>query len=228
MRIWDIDAGFLNDKSLLGEHRELHAIVSIVHHNKRGYAGHPETLRWSRSLGSLAIRHDLLVEEMLLRGFKHHSPMVESGETTAWPSVFIDEPDQQYRILKEKYAGKSPGRIVLPRTAHDLWANHKYSVMARDYAAYRDFGRLVAGGNAGIAELSRDLVRVMRTAPPVGSLTNAIFHMWGYVSSSSSLSPTEVPLTALLREIQTLALANNVIYLLHSTALGELAYWCKH
>ncbi|MBN2255433.1 MAG: DUF1722 domain-containing protein [Deltaproteobacteria bacterium] len=228
MRVWDIDAGFLNDKSLLGEHRELHAIVSIVRHNKRGYAGHPETLRWSRSLGSLAIRHDLLVEEMLLRGFNHHSPMVKSGETTAWPSVFIDEPDRQYRILQGKYVGKSPGRIPLPRTMHNLWASHKYSVMARDYAAYRDFGRLVAGGNIGIAELSQALVRVMRTSPPAGSLTNAIFHMWGYVSSFSSLSPTEVPLTALLREIQTLALANNVTYLLQSTALGELAYWCKH
>jgi len=38
MRIWDINPGQLNDKSLLGEHRELHGIVSILVNNKSGYA----------------------------------------------------------------------------------------------------------------------------------------------------------------------------------------------
>jgi hypothetical protein len=30
MRVWDADPGYLNRQSLLGEHREIHAILSIV------------------------------------------------------------------------------------------------------------------------------------------------------------------------------------------------------
>jgi hypothetical protein len=71
--------------------------------------------------------------------------------------------------------------------------------MARDYGTCKEFGRFVAGGKVGIAELSRELVSIMRTSPPAGSLTNAI---WGYVSSFSTISPVDVPLGMLLREIQ--------------------------
>ena len=227
MRIWDIDAGYLNDKSLLGEHRELHGIVSIVRNDRRGYSKHPETLRWSQSLESLAIRHALLVEEMSLRGFKHHSPLTGLTEKTKWPLDFIDEPDRQYRILQKKYIDKSHGRILLPTTICDLWANHKYSVMARDYNTYKEFGRLVADKKMGCDELSRELVCCIRMMPAIDSLTNAIFHMWGYVSRYSSTNPTEMPLEELFKEIQVLTLAHNVTYLIQSTALGELAYWCK-
>ena len=34
MRIWDVNPGYLNRQSLLGEHRELHAIFSIIKNNK--------------------------------------------------------------------------------------------------------------------------------------------------------------------------------------------------
>lgn len=44
MRVWDIDPGYLNDKSLLGEHREIHAVHVILTQGKKGYARHPETL----------------------------------------------------------------------------------------------------------------------------------------------------------------------------------------
>ena len=46
MRIWDIHPGYLNNQSLLGEHRELHGIVSILVNKKKGYSQHPETKRW--------------------------------------------------------------------------------------------------------------------------------------------------------------------------------------
>jgi hypothetical protein len=36
--------GYLTRQSLLGEHHELHGIVSVHLHGKRGYANHPETL----------------------------------------------------------------------------------------------------------------------------------------------------------------------------------------
>ena len=43
MRIWDLSPGYLNRGSLLGEHRELHGLHSIIVNGKKGYANHPET-----------------------------------------------------------------------------------------------------------------------------------------------------------------------------------------
>ena len=68
MRIWDLNPGYLNRQSLLGEHRELHGIVSILVNKKKGYAKHPETLRWVKHGWALTMRHNLLAAEMSLRG----------------------------------------------------------------------------------------------------------------------------------------------------------------
>nr|WP_320015958.1 pyrimidine dimer DNA glycosylase/endonuclease V [uncultured Desulfobacter sp.] len=43
MRIWDLHPGYLNRRSLLGEHRELHGMASIIVNGKKGY--------WSEQLG---------------------------------------------------------------------------------------------------------------------------------------------------------------------------------
>lgn len=45
MRIWDISPGKLCKNHLLGEHRELHAIWTVITENKKGYSKHPETIR---------------------------------------------------------------------------------------------------------------------------------------------------------------------------------------
>lgn len=76
MRIWDIDPGYLNRQSLLGEHRELHGIVSIIRHNKKGYSRHPETLRRLGHGWALKHRHRLLVAEMQLRGYVDRTPVL--------------------------------------------------------------------------------------------------------------------------------------------------------
>ena len=75
MRIWDLDPSVLCDRHLLGEHRELHAIWSVLTTGKRGYAHHPETLRWRGRLAALYARHDAEVAEMSRRGFRHASPL---------------------------------------------------------------------------------------------------------------------------------------------------------
>jgi len=46
MRVWDINPGYLNRQSLLGEHRELRGIASIIVLGKKGYSQHLETIRW--------------------------------------------------------------------------------------------------------------------------------------------------------------------------------------
>jgi Pyrimidine dimer DNA glycosylase len=44
MRIWDLDPPSLCDRHLLGEHRELHAVWSVLTAGKRGHRDHPETV----------------------------------------------------------------------------------------------------------------------------------------------------------------------------------------
>jgi pyrimidine dimer DNA glycosylase len=75
MRVWDVDVRCLCDRHLLGEHRELHAIWTILTAGKRGYANHPETLRWRGRLAALYARHEAEVAEMAHRGFRHASPL---------------------------------------------------------------------------------------------------------------------------------------------------------
>ena len=75
MRIWDLEPAVLCDRHLLGEHRELHAIWSVLTNGRRGYANHPETLRWRGRLAALHARHEAQVAEMGRRGFRHASPL---------------------------------------------------------------------------------------------------------------------------------------------------------
>lgn len=95
MRIWDVDPGYLNRQSLLGEHRELHGIVSIISNNKKGYSKHPETLRWVGYGWALKQRHKLLVAEMNLRGYNDQSPVLLRSKPEAWPENYIDPPAVQ-------------------------------------------------------------------------------------------------------------------------------------
>jgi hypothetical protein len=75
MRIWDLQARALCDRHLLGEHRELHAVWTVLTEGKRGYANHPEVRRWRGRLAALYARHESQVEEMRRRGFSHRSPL---------------------------------------------------------------------------------------------------------------------------------------------------------
>lgn len=225
MRVWDVHPGYLSRQSLLGEHREIHAIFSVVMNRKAGYARHPETLRWKDALGSLTHRHGFVVQEMVLRGYGHFSPAPDAGQTP-WPETFIDEPFTQFSLLSAKYGGLRAGRIPIPRDPSSLWAQHKYSVMARDPGAYRAIGKAVASarGEAFFRELARTLAEVLRTRPRKGPLGDALLHMWGYVSGLGPGRP-EDDLPGLAREIQERALLHGVRYLVESTALSDLAYW---
>jgi hypothetical protein len=50
MRVSDMKPGSLNRHSLLGEHRDIHAMVSILTHGTKGSARHPETRRWAKAI----------------------------------------------------------------------------------------------------------------------------------------------------------------------------------
>ncbi len=236
MRIWDVHPGYLNRQSLLGEHRELHAVVTIIEEGKSGYANHPETRRWRGFGWALRMRHALLACEMALRGYSDRSPVSSESRRGAWPTLYVDPPARQFELLAAKYAGREQGRISLPRSAQQLWSHHKYSVLARNVREYQSIGREVASKSVGFAELAARLIELLRVKPQETGIRNAAQHMWGYVSGAAasdhrSASNAEVDSTGrsalrpLLDAIAERAYACGETYLLHSTALSELSAW---
>jgi len=231
MRVWDIDPGYLNRQSLLGEHRELHGIVAILQQGKQGYARHPETLRWVGRGWALQQRHRLLQAEMTLRGYRDRTPVAWDEAPGCWPPCFIAPPGRQLQLLGEKYRDREPGRIPLPTSAQQLWSQHKYSVLARDPNRYRQIGHDLAGDNdpAAFGRLADELVGLLRTAPSPGGLRNALQHMWGHVAvhgeERSDTDPAAGAPLSLLQQIRRRAQAMPEPYLLASTALGELEAW---
>ena len=230
MRIWDISPGYLNRQSLLGEHRELHGIVSIIRGNKKGYSKHPETLRWVGYGWALKQRHKLLATEMNLRGYVDRSPVLLRSKPEVWPENYIDSPANQIMLLRKKYKTLEYGRIPLPRNAQQLWAQHKYSVMARDISAYKELGKWVTSksGSKELSDVALEVTMLLRKPPEPRLIENTLLHMWGYVSKCASTSGKELgslSRKALLSKIQQLSLANNVKYLTESTSLSELDAW---
>lgn len=103
MRIWDISPKRLCRNHLVGEHRELHAIWCVLVNGKKGYARHPETLRWKGKLRALYRRHEALVSEMVERGYRHRSPLTKKQACGhARQEVFVDSPRRQLEILRRK------------------------------------------------------------------------------------------------------------------------------
>ena len=103
MRVWDISPRKLCRNHLLGEHRELHAIWSILINNKKGYSKHPETLRWKGKLKALYRRHDELVEEMERRNYNHSSPLNKRfARGKSVQSDYVDHPRKQVQLIRKK------------------------------------------------------------------------------------------------------------------------------
>lgn len=230
--MWDVASGYLNRQSLLGEHRELHGLHNILVEGKKGYARHPETLRWHGRLSGLAARHALLAAEMRLRGYVDRTP-IDPDPRAAWPARFVTPPIDQFALLAGKYAGREQGRIPLPRNAQQLWAQHKYSVMARDPALYRRLGRRIAAmpRGDGMPALAEELVIVLRERPAPRRLFNALEHMWGHVARTAAAAERAAAAAspaAMLEVIQRVALRTADPYLTASTALSEFAVFAAH
>ncbi len=109
-----------------------------------------------------------------------------------------------------------------------LWAQHKYSVMARSPEEARRIGRDLAamGRRAALPDLARNLVLILREAPTEGRLANAVEHMWGHVNKRATpqeASRAATGVAEMLGLTQELALKHKEKYLLESTALSDLA-----
>jgi Pyrimidine dimer DNA glycosylase len=103
VRVWDVPADELCRVHLLGEHRELHAIWTILTQNKTGYRNHPETKRWVDKQAALFVRHEELVGEMTRRGYLHQSDLEATlavGNNAQ--TEFIDPVERQRKLLADK------------------------------------------------------------------------------------------------------------------------------
>lgn len=227
MRIWDVDPGYLSRQRLLGEHRELHGMASIIAHNKKGYSRHPETLRWHCYGWALNQRHKQLACEMQLRGYQHHSPVRLRKNNGQWPQQFIDLPEAQFALLSEKYGAGESGRIPLPKNCQTLWRQHKYSLLARNPRRYKEIGCEVAADRIAFPDLAVEMVDWLRVRPQPGGIRNALQHMWGYLSEGAGDRQAVVQgsLPVLLHRVQKATLEHGQPYLLQSTALAELGVW---
>lgn len=228
MRIWDIHPGYLNRQSLLGEHRELHGLVSIIVNGKKGYSHHPETIRWVGYGWAIKQRHRQLACEMKLRGYEEKTPVKTRSNKGLWPPIYIDKPHIQFQLLKEKYKGKEQGRIPLPNNLQELWSHHKYSVLSRDQDSYKQIGRKVAGNNIDFDNLALALVEALKLPPTEGGIRNAVQHMWGHVSEAHGKTSDNIKswsLKKLLLVTQAISKNINEPYLTKSTALSELMVW---
>lgn len=113
MRIWDITPKRLCRNHLLGEHRELHAVWTVLTKNKEGYSRHPETLRWRGRLAALYSRHEKLVKEMTRRGYFHKSHLDKKlAKGSSHQTVYVDRPAEQLRILKRKKCECMTGGLI--------------------------------------------------------------------------------------------------------------------
>jgi hypothetical protein len=106
VRIWDLEPERLCRQHLLGEHRELHALWVILTEGRRGFARHPETLRWRGKLKVLYRRHEALIEEMARRGYRHRTPLPKEQATGKGEQEdYKDTPGAQVEMLKAKGCG---------------------------------------------------------------------------------------------------------------------------
>jgi hypothetical protein len=170
-------------------------------------------------LGALKHRHDLVVSEMQLRGYRHHSP-VTVQTSSAWPDRFVDPPGQQFTILGKKYVDREPGRIPLPRTVTELWAHHRFSVLARDPEYQRQNG-------VTFAQFAHDLVEMLRRRPSERQLARALDLMWEHVAGLTQVTYPDVrnDPEALIAAARQSSTGHRVIPLLESTALSDLHTW---
>jgi len=146
---------------------------------------------------------------------------------------YVTLPGEQFALLRGKYEGREAGRIPLPGSAQQLWAQHKYSVMARDVQQYREVGRALARPDSPpdvvFADMVARLVAILREPATPGGVQNALEHLWGYVADHVPPELRERRAVLLRDEPRVLlaaiwaeAVRQEIGYLLTSTVFSDL------
>ena len=102
MRIWDLPFELMCRQHLLGMHRELHGMWTVLTQGRKGYRNHPETQRWIGRLPALFDVHERIVAEMVRRGWHHQSPLTECPDGQSVQTILIDSVESQLRNIRDK------------------------------------------------------------------------------------------------------------------------------
>lgn len=173
-------------------------------------------------------RHQVrsVLRELTLRGVRTGDlPEFAAADSESCPPPEPTILRAQWRALPEQ-----KGRIPAPARVTELWAHHKYSVMARNPSRGREIGSRLGAQDPDltIETLLPELVEMLATPPPEPTLRDAVMHMWGYVSPVArdrglDADYSEIP--RLVERIAEIALEDPTSYLAHSTALCDLSLW---
>ncbi len=91
VRVWCVDPVYLGRQRLLGQHTELHTLISVeearVSGRKCGYQNHPTAVAYRGKLLQLKFLHNRIADEMLHRGYRHNPPVY----TEVQPIEFCDD-----------------------------------------------------------------------------------------------------------------------------------------
>lgn len=101
MRVWDISVQKLCRKHLLAQHHEIHTIFTVIVDKRKGYSKHPEVIRWSSNVPALIVAHDITVNEMKYRGYRHHTPLSHLAAVVP-QTLFVNSIEEQVNILRDK------------------------------------------------------------------------------------------------------------------------------
>jgi hypothetical protein len=75
---------------------------------------------------------------------------------------------------------KPQGRIPLPQSNEQLWAQHRYAILTRDPKAHAAFGRRLARRDSSerLAAVATELTDWLRQPPSLNGVPNAIVADW--------------------------------------------------
>jgi len=185
-------------------------------------------LPWTKFSWAAKRRYLWVSSELGYRKIKIEPPSVKDWvilNPQAWPSSNYS-PATQFNWVKGGGYGDKSSRIRLPENSQQLWAHHKYSILARDHNLYKLIGPRVASqaARSGYDELANELTYALRLWPEKGGIRNALHHMWGHVSRNNNVDPdfNNWSSSRLIKEITGQVQVNPEPYLNQSTALTEI------
>ncbi len=223
--IWNISPAYFSDEDLLCEIDRLKYFLENFDNDT--LKNDKDFQFYYKNSWELKYRIKSIAAELTLRGIStvdlQHIVISNSFESISYEI----EPFKQFEMLKSRYKNRNLARVLVPKNAQQLWANHKYSIMARDVNLYRAIGKSVASNNdmKNFKNLSKVFIEKLRQKPKAGGITNTLHHMWGYISNILSLNINELSSKELFYEILKCVMKSNQNYLIKQTAISELELW---
>jgi uncharacterized protein YbgA (DUF1722 family) len=115
--------------------------------------------------------------------------------TVCAPAAALAEPSTRHTFLVRLYAlasFHSAQRAATPAALQEYQAANKYLFMAWNSGESRHLGRILASQRGGthsvLSEYALGLARLLSNPPAPGALSNALQHMSGYFSDSTSIA----------------------------------------